>query len=217
MTTEVQQLSAKLDAALRPGASPAVPAWLFRPLLDLLAKGEPVTADDLAAATGRSVEEVHHTLAAMPDTEFDDDGRVIGWGITLRATSHRFEIDGRQLYAWCALDTLMFPFLLDRPARVESPCYKTGAPVRVTVEPDGVTSVDPATAVMSIVTPDNPASVRGAFCNQVHFFTSAEAAQPWLDEHAGASVLPVEEAFRLGRRLADTMQQDAGRADGCSC
>lgn len=43
--------------------------------------------------------------------------------------------------------------------------------------------------------------MRSAFCNQVHFFASAAAAGPWLREHPDAAVLPVREAFDLGRRL----------------
>lgn len=44
-------------------------------------------------------------------------------------------------------------------------------------------------------------SVCSTFCNQVHFFASSAAAQTWLQERPGASVLPVCEAFDLGRRL----------------
>jgi alkylmercury lyase len=88
------------------------------------------------------------------------------------------------------------------PVSVESACHGTGAPVRVTVDPAaGVTSVDPATAVVSIVTPGEHSSIRTAFCNQVHFFASRQAARPWLDEHPGMTVLPAVDAHRLGQSL----------------
>jgi hypothetical protein len=39
------------------------------------------------------------------DTEYDAHGRVVfGSGLTLRPNPHRFEVDGRTLYTWCALD-----------------------------------------------------------------------------------------------------------------
>ena len=189
--------------------------WLQPVLLRLVAGGEPVTVADLAVAAGRPEPDVRAALAQMPDTEFDDSGRVVGWGITQRTTPHRFNVNGRHLFTWCALDTLMFPALLGKPAQVSSPCHATGEPVEVQVDvhPDRVTSFTPAEAVVSIVTPGQAGSIRGAFCNQVHFFASADAAGPWLAEHPEASVLPVVEAFELGKPLV--AQIAAGGADCC--
>jgi alkylmercury lyase len=187
--------------------------WLQPALLPLIALGEPVTVAEIAAACGRPVPEIQAALREMPDTELDDAGRVVGWGITQRPTPHQFEVDGRYLFTWCALDTLMFPALLGQAASVTSPCHATGEPVHVQVDvnPDRVSTVTPAEAVVSIVTPGKTASIRGAFCNQVHFFASADAAAPWLAEHPGASVLPVAEAFELGRPLV--AQMAAGSSD----
>ena len=84
--------------------------------------------------------------------------------------------------------------------------------MHLTVEPDKVTSIDPATAVVSIVTPDACSSIRTAFCNQVHFFASPADAQPWLDQHPGASVVSVAEAFALGGPLTQTLLTTDGQA-----
>lgn len=67
---------------------------------------------------------------------------------------------------------------------------------RLAVTPDGPTAVEPATAVVSLVAPDAPTSVRESFCNQVHFFASGDAAKGWLVEHPDARVLPVADASR---------------------
>ncbi|QGK68713.1 organomercurial lyase MerB [Allosaccharopolyspora coralli] len=203
MTTEQNPLAERLNATLSSALTEGGMAWLWPPLLRLLARGHPVTADELAAAIGHSTDEVRHALAALPDAEYDEHCRLVGYGLTHRRTPHHFTVDGRQLYTWCALDTLLFPAVLDRPAEVESPCHATTTPVRLTVEPDRVVGVEPAGAVVSLVTPGQCTSVRSAFCNQVHFFASPEAAQPWLSEHPEAAVLPVAEAFTLGRQLAE--------------
>lgn len=55
-------------------------------------------------------------------------------------------------------------------------------PVRPTATPDGPTQVEPAGTVVSVVTPNAPASVRASFCNHGHFFISAE---DWLTNHPG--------------------------------
>lgn len=198
MTTERDQLTSTLDSVFRPETNPAE-GWRELTLLRLLANGKPVTIEDLAAAHGQPADEVRHALTNSPDIEYDDHGRIVGAGLTLRPTAHRFEIDGQQLYTWCAMDTLVYPRLLNRSAHITSPCHVTGTPIRLTVDDTGVTSTDPATAVVSLVAPDDLTSVRAAFCNQVHFFASEHAAGPWLDDHPDASVLPVAEAYELAR------------------
>lgn len=211
MTSDPTSLAGKLTDTLSSTGTGL--SWLWAPLLRLLVTGEPVADTDLAQATGRTVDEVRQALAELPDVEYDEPGRIVGYGLTHRPTQHRFTVDGRQLFTWCALDTLLFPAILGRPAEVESPCRTTGTPVRLTVQPDRITHVDPAGAVVSLVTPEQVASVRTAFCHQVHFVADHQAAGPWLAEHPEATVLPVGEAFVLGQQLAQ--HQFLGDHDGC--
>lgn len=208
---DIDALTTALTDTLRRGD--ATIAWLQPVVLRLVAGGEPVTLEQVAQATGRPMHEVREALAGLPDTEFDDTGRIVGWGITQRETPHRFNVGGRHLFTWCALDTLMFPALLGKAAAVSSPCHATSQPVQLQVEvnPDRVSHVNPPEAVVSIVTPGRTESIRAAFCNQVHFFSSAAAAGPWLAEHPEATVVPVAEAFALGRPLA--AQLNAGVTD----
>ncbi len=215
MTTPADELSAQLTAAFTRGGASARP-WLWRPLLELIAEGRPVGLDRIAAVTGRTETEIRAALAAMPDTEYDAAGQVVGAGLTQHPTPHRFEVDDRVLYTWCALDTLIFPTVLDRPARVSSVCHTTGAPIRLTVTPDAVTGVAPATTVVSVVAPDAPASIRAAFCNHVHFFADPAAAQPWLRSHPQATIVPVADAYRLGKPLTAALLDDT-TPPACSC
>lgn len=141
-----------LDRLTIPEESGLDPTMLV-PLLRLLAAGEPVTVEALAAAVGLPVDEVTRRLAAVPDTEYDEQGRIVGQGLTLRPTRHRFTVAGQELYTWCALDTLIFPTILDRPASIESESPVSGHPIRVSVGENGVTSVQPETAVVSLVNP----------------------------------------------------------------
>lgn len=187
-------------------AETGLEAWLWLPLLKLLADGEPVSIAELAAATGRTADEVQSALAAVPDTEYDDEGRIIGQGLTLRPTRHHFEVGGQQLYTWCALDTLIFPQLLDRPARIESAQRDGSTAVRVQVDATGVISVEPRTAVISLVNPEDLSQIRSAFCNQVHYFASRREAGPWLERHPEATVIPVASAFDLAATLVRSMR-----------
>lgn len=148
MTATDQALTYLLSPA-RSGIDPD----LFVPLLRLLAEGEPVTVAELATASGRSEDTVRQGLAAVPDTEYDDEGRIIGLALTMRPTPHRFTLAGEQLYTWCALDTLFFPALIGKAATIESTSPGSGTLIRVMTGADGtVTSVQPATAGPSSAT-----------------------------------------------------------------
>lgn len=181
--------------------------WLT--LLGLLAQGKPVDVAELATATTRAVTDVLNTLAAIPETEYDGEGRIIGQGLTLRPTPHHFEINGQRLYTWCALDTLIFPALLGAQARIESSCHNSATPISLQVTASEVVAVQPTTAVVSLLNPRNMSSLRSAFCNQVHFFSSADAARPWLDAHPGGTAVPIAEAYALGTAIARSLLEES--------
>ncbi|WP_460835423.1 organomercurial lyase MerB [Nocardioides hungaricus] len=198
----MSNLSTELTDRLTNTEQTGLDAALHIPLLRLLLDGDPVTLEQLSVASGGTVEDVRRGLAAVPDTEYDDQGRIVGQGLTLRPTVHRFTVAGEELYTWCALDTLIYPALLERAARVESVSPVSGVAIRVSVDPAGVTSVEPATAVVSLVNPGHEASIRSSFCNQVHYFTSPEDAMPWLEEHPDAEVVPVAQAYQIGAAIS---------------
>ena len=166
-----------------------------------LAAGELVNLARVADRAGARAGDVLDFLHATP-AEFDHDGRLVGFGLTLRPTPHRVELDGRTLYTWCAPDTLELAVLLGQPVRVESRCFATGEPVRVEVDPDGVHVVEPEDAVVSMVLPDVCISdFRQKLCDEQHFFSSAAAAAGWHAERPEAIVVPVRSGFALSRLL----------------
>ena len=195
-----QQLGSSLNA---PGTS-----GVFRVLLTLLAEGKPVPKGAVARALGRPERDVVDLLAQVPSLEFDDAGDLVGAGLSLRPTVHLFEVGGRRLYTWCALDTLIFPAMLGRTARVTSPCAATGAPVRLLVSADGIDELEPAGAVVSLHLFEGR-DVRNAFCRDVNFFVSEQTAAEWLHTHPGTWVLPVAQAHSLARDLARQLADGA--------
>ena len=170
-------------------------APLARALLRELAKGQPVAPP--AAET-----DVTAALARWPNVEFDEHGRVVAFsGLSLTPTAHRFTVGGRQLYTWCAWDTLFLPALLDQPAQVESICPVTGSRVRLTVAPSGFHDLHPEELWVSFPSPatTSTADITGTFCCHVHFLAGRPAADEWLSRHAGATALTLPDAFELGR------------------
>lgn len=169
-------------------------------LVRLLADARAVEPREVAEAAGLQVAQVEEFLRAQPGTDWDDDGRIVGFGLTLRPTPHRFVVDGQVLYTWCATDTLVFPAILGRGAVVESACPVTSRPIRLEVTPDDVVSVEPPTAVVSQVHPAEAVEdIRGVVCRHGHFFSSPQAASEWAAEHPEGQVLSVSEAFDCAR------------------
>ena len=169
-----------------------------------LADGSPASASSIAQDAGASSERVEELLASWPGVFLDGDRRVIGfWGLTIRRLSpaHRMEVDGRELFAWCAWDTLFLPGILGVTANVESVCPTTGDVVSLAVSPDSVLQVSHPDAVVSFLLPDRgfDADVIQSFCHFVHFFASREAGEAWITTHPGTFLLSLEDAFELGR------------------
>jgi alkylmercury lyase len=182
---------------------------LMRTAVRLLSRGRPITITELAGIAGVDPADLANAPAGQ-DIEYDDDRRIVGWGLTLNPTPHAFVVDGRRLYTWCAADTLMFPSILGCRAHVESTCPATGTAIRLTVDPaTGVSDLSPATAVISIpATQDlDDARVRSSCCNPGRFFATAGTADDWQVQHPRGTVLPVADAYprldALRSRLLD--------------
>jgi alkylmercury lyase len=182
----------------------AEPALSLAPhAIQLLARGAPVPVVRLASAAGRSVDEVDKVLHGMPRVDFDDQGNLLGLGLSLVPTAHRVRIDGRELFTWCATDAVMLPVLLGAPVTVESTCPATSAPIHLTVTPAGVDAAAPAETVVSELVPTADCTdIRTSCCDRGHFFAGPTAAEAWLRAHPAGHVRPVAEAFEISRARA---------------
>ena len=89
----------------------------------------------------------------------------------------------------------------------------TGDLVHIEVTPAGIETVEPPSAVVSIVAARDLANFRRVSCNNTHFFSSPEAASRWLEKHPEAPILPAEDAFRLGQLIAEGLLDISRLAD----
>jgi alkylmercury lyase len=165
--------------------------------------GQPLAPASLAARLQMSHQDLQGHLARVPDTEFDAQGNIVGWGITLVPTQHQFRLKERPLFTWCAFDTVLFPPLLQVEAYIQSECAASGEPITFRAKPSGIEELIPTTSVLSLILPTTRCDcVRGTFCQQSLFFQSEEAASLWMALHPEAVLLSVEEAAALGHITA---------------
>lgn len=162
-------------------------------LYRLLAEGRPVAPSALAIEAELDEPRVRARLESWPGVFFDEQGKVQGyWGLAIPEMNHRFEVGGRTLYTWCAWDSLFLPEILRRTAAVRSLCPVTGETIRLTVRPDAIVAVNPAETVMSFPRVERMelgADVVTKFCHYVHFFSSREVAEEWIEKNPDHLVL----------------------------
>lgn len=171
-------------------------------LIELLSRGNAVSLEDIASAGGWPMQKLREDLADHPSVEYDDNGHIIGFGLTLRSTPHRFDFQGRTVYGWCASDALSFPFLLGKSGVVSSLCPVTNKEIRIKVTPESVLAVEPPEAVVSSVRPNEKVKdIRKEICSVGLFFSSREVAKDWLIAHHDGFLQSVEEDFQVHQEV----------------
>jgi alkylmercury lyase len=173
-----------------------------------LARGQPVRSEVLAPPLELAPTEITAALGGglISLIYYDDAGQIIGFGgLAVVTMGHRFIVNGRKLYTWCAWDGLFIPELLGASVDLESTCPQTGTTIRLRVDPRGVRAAEPPETVMSFVLPDGPSFDKtssetiASFCHYVFFLASLAAGAEWVHEHEGTFLLTLDDAFRLGQ------------------
>ncbi len=184
-----------------------------------LAQGAPVLRSELAEALEVRTDTVdelleHPNLRSLTYT--DKQGRIIGFGgLAVLEMPHRFRIDGRTLYTWCAWDSLFIPVILGLEAEVESPAPGSTVRVHLRVAPDGVERVQPPSAVMSFLLPSartfqaDALKAMAAFCHFIFFFPDSDSAAEWTKSHPDTTVISISDAFELGRSMVSARWRPA--------
>jgi alkylmercury lyase len=155
-----------------------------------------------------SPDEIETLYSAIEDGggQLNDKGEFIGLALTLEPTRHRITMNNNDMYAWCSLDTILIPGLLETEGEVESTDPLTGEPIRLTVTADRVVEVDPPGAVTSIFVPglspketagDLPVGADSEVCQSMLFYASRENAERALANYPNIAIFTIEEAFNL--------------------
>jgi alkylmercury lyase len=176
---------------------------LYPLLARLLAEAKPVAMEQLCAAGGWSHEQVRAELARL-GAEWDERGLIVGLGLTLRPTPHKFTFEDKTVYGWCASDALTFPILLGKGGVVESTCPITDQTIEVEVTPHAVHEVAPPQAVVSKVRPSQKvADLRADICGEGLFFASRDAAASWLARTPEGELESVADDFEIHRNIME--------------
>jgi alkylmercury lyase len=164
-----------------------------------------VSPAQIADASGVPVDQAEAGLRGVSDVEWTADGRVEGFGLTRRPTQHGFRVGDVEMYTWCAMDTLIFAALLDRPVQITSPDGATGEPLHLETDGRRVITADPPSIVVSWFVDPAGTGLRAATCQFGHFFASRESAAAWAAKYPQGGVLALDEALDAARALVADM------------
>ena len=175
-------------------------------IYSLLSEGNPVSIEDLSISLGMDQKYVKNITDEWSGIYYDDDSRITGyWGLAIEKMVHKFNVDDKNLYTWCAWDTLFIPQIIGKSATVESRDPVTKEMVKLTVAPtEGISKIEPSKAVISFMIPDTDkvrSDVIKSFCHYVHFFESSDSAKEWIsksDKKNELLILQIDEAYEIG-------------------
>lgn len=157
-------------------------------------------ATELGIELGPSLE-----LLAREDLVHHDSttGEIlVAYPFSGRPTAHRVRINGRDVFAMCAIDALGMAPMLGEPIAIASRDPHTGEEIRIELEPRGGGTWQPEEAVVVSGTTGRGASCV-CCCPVLNFFACAENAAAWLVSHPGVegTVISMQDAIVAGRAV----------------
>jgi alkylmercury lyase len=170
---------------------------IIRSIFRLLAKGQPVPISHIAERSECGKSAVSEALESAP-VRLDEENRVIDvFGFTLDPTFHRVQLDGISLYTCCALWSHFIPRVTDMSAEVDSVDPISRRIVRLTITSEGVTKLEPITAVATLVKTrleeiQHLGPIGSYVCNHICHFTSRESAERFIVEDKRRFVVSVQ-------------------------
>jgi alkylmercury lyase len=128
--------------------------------------------------------------------ELNESGELVGFlGFSIVPTNHQLFIGGKIFYTWCAADTLIFPAILKVDAKVISTDPITNEEIKVSIENENLTSIEPRQAMISWIDEVDDSDIRCSMCNRVHFFESEVSANKWQENNLDARIFSVKDYF----------------------
>ncbi|MER5536730.1 alkylmercury lyase family protein [Streptomyces mirabilis] len=162
------------------------------------------TLTPVASSVGRTTQEVLAELAREDFLTLDENGQIrAAYPFSAVPTAHRVTLEGGvEMWSMCAIDALGIPEMLGTDAVIASSDPVTGEPVTITSE-NRHTVWEPDSAAVFVGRRSCSGPAAAVCCDAMNFFTSADSARSWLEQHPDVQGKTVSQelAVQIGRQI----------------
>jgi len=175
--------------------------------------GRPTDAEEISAIIGADdVETALKTLQKKDLAVLNGSGKLVGsYPMTLEPTPHKIWVNGHEIYAMCALDSLGISPMFDRKVQIGSSCHATGE--RIYLAQDGFDIIDaiPSRDVhFGIIWSSPTGCCAHSLCTEMVFLKDRKTAETWRKECFGREVYDLDEAIEFSARFFVPLVQKSG-------
>jgi SAM-dependent MidA family methyltransferase len=139
-----------------------------------------------------------------------EDGEIMAaYPYSASQTIHRVEVEGKVLFANCAVDALAIPFMTRRDAVIRSKCGSCETPLRIVFEDSRISVSQPSGIQVSYLPPQPGGASLEYQCKAINFFCNEKHLEKWRSQHpqlAGKSLILKEAAEHARRTYGNYLQ-----------
>ncbi|WP_445955076.1 organomercurial lyase [Yeosuana sp.] len=163
-----------------------------------LIKGNPIPIVKYYALVGLHIEKANDVLEILGES--NENNQITAFsGLSLTPTHHKFIVQNKTLYTWCALDAILFTEWLDVSSQIISLDPIDNSIIELNIECDHLVSSNPYPIFISWIEKMDSCNIRGSFCNHVSFFASEQTAKQWLSKNPSGKILTLEDLFESNK------------------
>jgi len=152
---------------------------------------------------GLDVDSLFAVLAREDLVHLGQDGEIaVAYPFSGSQTRHRVSMNGRSVYAMCAIDALGIAPMFAKPIEIRSRDPISDEHISVQVAPDGKATWQPVESVVVAGRACEGAAFRGC-CDVLNFFASPANAEQYLRERVDVRghVISLPDAIAVGRSV----------------
>jgi len=166
--------------------------------------GRPINDEEISAIIGDDdIEEAIKTLEEKDLAVLNSSGKVVGsYPMTVEDTPHKIKVNGHEINAMCALDSLGISPMFGKKVQIESKCHATGEPVCLEQNGSVITDAKPSTDVhFGIIWSSPNGCCAHSLCTEMVFLKDKETAQAWEQECSSREVYDLDEAIEFSSKF----------------
>jgi len=173
--------------------------------------GRPINNEEISAIIGggdveAALDDVEAALKALQEKDLavlDCNGKLVGsYPMTVEDTPHKIKVNGHEINAMCALDSLGISPMFGKKVQIESKCHATGEPVYLEQDSSDIVDAKPSKDIhFGIIWSSPTGCCAHSLCMEMVFLKDKETAEAWGKECSSREVYDLDEAIEFSSKF----------------